>query len=207
MATTVPDFRPLRDRVFFEQEDVVLMAQSILGLFLVRRKGKKVWRMLITETEAYRGYDDRASHAANGRRTPRTEVFFKEGGHAYVYLCYGIHWLFNIITNKAGRPDAVLIRGGILWEEAKSEPLPLVGPGKLTKRLDIHGRHNGLDLTKSEEIWLEKIPDITLEFEATPRIGVAYAGPDALNPWRFVIPAHQARSVAEYVFQGSKLKV
>lgn len=200
----MPELTPIRDRAFFEQEDVVKMAQDILGLLLARRMGPKVVRLLITETEAYRGYDDRASHAANGRRTPRTEVFFKEGGHAYVYLCYGVHWLFNIITNKAGHPDAVLIRGGILLDESNGEHLPLCGPGKVTKAMKINGMYNGLDLTSSDEIWLEQGPELPLKFEATPRIGVAYAGPDALNPWRFFVSPRLALTCVQEAFYGLK---
>lgn len=203
----MPEFRRLCERSFFEEDDVVVMAQRMLGLYLVRRKDTQVWRLLITETEAYRGYDDRASHAANGRRTPRTEVFFKEGGHAYVYLCYGVHWLFNIITNKAGYPDAVLIRGGILLNDEKDGPVPLIGPGKLTKKLEITGVHNALDLTSSDEIWLEQGPDLNLPFEVTPRVGVAYAGPDALKPWRFVIPPQRVLPVLLEAFYGPKRQV
>lgn len=203
----MPEFRRLCERTFFEEDDVVVMAQRMLGLYLVRRTNTRVWRLLITETEAYRGYDDRASHAANGRRTPRTEVFFREGGHAYVYLCYGVHWLFNIITNKAGHPDAVLIRGGILLNGENGYPVPLTGPGKVTKTLEITGVHNALDLTSSDEIWLEQGPDLKLTFEATPRIGVAYAGPDALKPWRFVIPPQRALPVVQEAFYALKPQV
>ncbi|MCS6981254.1 MAG: DNA-3-methyladenine glycosylase [Flavobacteriales bacterium] len=176
-------FPIVSDRSFFERDDVVQVAQDLLGHVLARRHADSVMRLVITETEAYRGYGDKASHAANGRRTARTEVFFKAGGHAYVYLCYGMHWLFNIITNREGHPDAVLIRGGILLGES---PKVITGPGRITRTLFIDGQQNGVDLLQSNELWLERACVGQLTIQRTPRIGVAYAGEDALLPWRFV---------------------
>ncbi|MCX7650004.1 MAG: DNA-3-methyladenine glycosylase [Flavobacteriales bacterium] len=186
----MPEYSALRDRAFFEQSDVVALARNMVGLVLARKLGNRTLRVLITETEAYRGYDDKASHAANGKRTPRTEVFFRSGGHAYVYLCYGIHWLFNIITNKEGHPDAVLIRGGLLLEENFK---PLIGPARLTRALEISGHHNALDLVTSQEIWLEKSRPLPLKIISTPRIGVGYAGEHALRPWRFLADLKETR--------------
>lgn len=186
----MPEYSALRDRAFFEQSDVVALARNMVGLVLARKLGNRTLRVFITETEAYRGYDDKASHAANGKRTPRTEVFFRSGGHAYVYLCYGIHWLFNIITNKEGHPDAVLIRGGLLLEENFK---PLIGPARLTRALEISGHHNALDLVTSQEIWLEESHPLPLKIISTPRIGVGYAGEHALRPWRFLADLKETR--------------
>jgi DNA-3-methyladenine glycosylase len=151
---------------------------------------------MIVETEAYAGPEDRASHAYNSRRTSRTEIMFHEGGVAYVYLCYGIHHLFNIVTNVEGIPHAILIRAiepsdGIdqmLLRRNMKEVSPKLsgGPGTLTQALGIKTTQTQTDLT-GEQIWLEDRGFLVPEDEiiAGPRVGVSYAGEDAENPWRF----------------------
>ncbi len=153
---------------------------------------------MIIETEAYRGPEDKASHAYGNRRTNRTEVMYKAGGICYVYLCYGIHALFNIITNTHDIPHAVLIRAlhpvdGIPWmlkrrKKSKLDAKLTSGPGTLTQALGITLAHNGLSL-HGPQIWIEdrgfKIDPKNIH--ASPRIGIDYAGEHALLPWRFTL--------------------
>ncbi len=181
-----------------------MIARSLLGKGLFTRIGEAVGGSrsggrltggIIVETEAYSGARDRASHAFGNRRTRRTEVMFREGGTSYVYLCYGIHCLFNIVTNVEGVPDAVLIRAieptrGInamlkRRGKAKLDRTLAAGPGSLCQALNIGLRHSGARVT-GPAIWLEHAPDVAdSAVEAGPRVGVAYAGSDALKPWRF----------------------
>jgi DNA-3-methyladenine glycosylase len=183
---------------FFHYADVVTLARELIGKSLVTEMEGIRTSGIIVETEAYRGADDRACHAFNYRRTARTETMFKAGGHAYVYLCYGIHPLFNIVTNAEGEPDAVLIRAvqptdGIEWmrerrPRVKDQKLGS-GPGCVTKALGIDRAQNGKLLIPSEGIWLEENTLAPIEFsvEARTRIGVDYAGEDAKRLWRFVM--------------------
>lgn len=150
---------------------------------------------MIVETEAYGGIVDRASHAYGNRRTRRTEIMFQAGGVAYVYLCYGLHCLFNIVTNNKGFPDAVLIRAlepvaGIDYmlkrrRKGKVDRSLTGGPGALTQALGIGLRHTGVRLD-GQTIWLQDGAAFSLpEILAGPRIGIQYAGADAKRPWRF----------------------
>lgn len=192
-------------RRFYTRSDVVLLAGDLLGKCLVSSQDGIITSGIITETEAYAGETDKASHAWNGRRTSRTEIMYRNGGTAYIYLCYGVHSLFNVVTNKAGIPHAVLIRGikpvdGIntILKRLGAEGLPawsISGPGKVTRALGIHYSQTGTDLTRKPAvkgpggIWIED-RDFSLSglrVEATPRIGVDYAGKDALLPYRFVL--------------------
>jgi DNA-3-methyladenine glycosylase len=151
---------------------------------------------MIVETEAYGGSKDKASHAFGNRRTERTEIMFAPGGVSYVYLCYGLHHLFNIITGPAGSPEAVLVRavqitGGHDLVRRRRPGVPekqwASGPGRVCAALAIGMDHNRADLG-GEQIWIEdrgvKAP--AREIKRTPRIGVDYAGEWALKPWRFV---------------------
>ena len=173
------------------------MARDLLGKKLVTNINGRLTTGMITETEAYRGMNDKACHANNNRRTPRTEIFYAEGGVAYVYLCYGIHHLFNIITNQTDKADAVLIRAvepleGISlmmkrrnFSEAKFNLT--AGPGAMSQAMGISTKHYGVDL-QSNVIWLEEHETISAKkIIAGPRVGVGYAGEDALLPWRFSI--------------------
>ena len=183
-------------REFYVRPSVVQIAKDLLGKYLLTRLEDTVTGGMIVETEAYAGPEDRASHAYNSRRTSRTEIMFHEGGVAYVYLCYGIHHLFNIVTNVEGNPHAVLIRAieptdGVelmLHRRNMKEVSPKLsgGPGTLTQALGIKTTHTQTDLT-GEQIWLEDRGFLVPEDEiiAGPRVGVSYAGEDAENPWRF----------------------
>jgi DNA-3-methyladenine glycosylase len=178
---------------FYLNNDVCDIAFKLLGKQLSVRHDDVVISGIITETEAYAGIIDRASHAYNNRRTKRTETMYCEGGVAYVYLCYGIHSLFNVVTNKKDIPDAVLIRSVFPINEITSEEFESafqrgIGPGKASKSLGITLNHNGLLLT-GEEIF---ISDIGLKVHTEgirkdQRIGIEYAGEDALLPYRFYI--------------------
>ncbi len=182
---------------FYRRDDVVTIARELLGMYLFTHiDGEGVTGGMITETEAYAGITDRASHAWNGRRTERTEVMYRTGGCAYVYLCYGIHSLFNIVTNQEGVPHAVLIRGiipsvglEIMQQRAGKTLHPLKsgsGPGRVTSLLGINYHMTGSDLAGGL-IWLEDRGVVPRhgEISASPRVGVDYAGPDALLPYRF----------------------
>jgi DNA-3-methyladenine glycosylase len=156
----------------------------------------KITAGIITETEAYNGVDDRACHAFGGRRTARTEIMFGDGGHAYVYLCYGIHHLFNIVTSVRNDPKAVLIRAikpveGIpaILKRRNAKDLSAnlcVGPGKVSQALGIETSLTGISLT-SNKIFLrdDGIKIAKSKIIAGPRIGVDYAGEDAKLPYRF----------------------
>lgn len=156
----------------------VALARGLVGKLLARRQADgTVTRHRITEVEAYDGERDRASHAAKGR-TKRTEVMYRPGGIWYVYLCYGMHEMLNLVTGPADYPAAVLIRG----IESIS------GPGRLTKRLQIGRELNGTAATRGSGLWIEddgfKVPRGALRVSA--RIGVDYAGPVwSRKPWRF----------------------
>jgi DNA-3-methyladenine glycosylase len=183
---------------FYRQGDVVEVARSLLGKVIFTNAGGLVTGGIITETEAYAGVTDRASHAYHNRRTNRTEIMYAPGGAAYVYLCYGIHHLFNFVTGEAGIPHAVLLRGidpvaGCRIMEQRSGKKASSktftdGPGKATRALGLTVMDNGVDLT-GNRIWVEDHGMVlnTSDILTTSRIGVAYAGEDAALPYRFVL--------------------
>ncbi|MBI2812247.1 MAG: DNA-3-methyladenine glycosylase [Candidatus Melainabacteria bacterium] len=177
---------------FYQRDDVVLIARELIGKKLFSTIGGELTGGTIIETEAYRGPDDRACHAYNNRRTPRTEVMFHNGGIAYVYLCYGMHNLLNVVTSCQGNPHAVLIRAltpthgsQTMLRRRKRTPLTN-GPGALCQALGITREHNTLPFDKSP-LWIENGDPLPPKILATPRIGVEYAKEDALRPWRFVL--------------------
>ncbi|MCF8230469.1 MAG: DNA-3-methyladenine glycosylase [Bacteroidales bacterium] len=186
------------ERSFYLNPDVVAVARSLLGKYLYTNFEGKFCGGMITETEAYRGVTDRASHAYGNRRTPRTEVMYQEGGLAYVYLCYGIHSLFNVVTNGKDSPHAVLVRGMVpefgldhMTERLNKKSITAKntnGPGKLTKALGIHFSHTGLNL-RGDRIWIEDRGILIEDDKITTgsRIGVDYAKEDASLPYRFVL--------------------
>lgn len=192
---------------FFLRSDVLQIGRELLGRMLVTRIGRApLTAGIIVETEAYAGASDRASHAYGNRRTRRTEVMFHRGGIAYVYLCYGLHSLFNIITNREGIPDAVLIRAihpvqGIETmlrrrRKPRADDTLTCGPGALSQALGIGLAHNGLSLQGST-IWLEAGVRVRPgQIACGPRIGVDYAGADARRPWRFWIRDGVAAGIA-----------
>ncbi len=184
---------------FFARADVAQISRQLLGkLLCTRLGGAQLSAGLIVETEAYSGQSDRASHAFGNRRTQRTAVMFGRPGRAYVYLCYGMHALFNIVTNRSGIPDAVLIRAlqpvrGIELmlrrrRRARLDYKLAAGPGLLTQALGIGLQHNGLSIL-GQNIWLEQGIE-PAQIACGPRVGVAFAGPDAARPWRFWIAAN-----------------
>ncbi|MDR0754405.1 MAG: DNA-3-methyladenine glycosylase [Prevotellaceae bacterium] len=185
------------DLSFYTREDVVQISRELLGKTLCANINGNFTEAIIVETEAYAGINDKASHAYGGRRTKRTEIMFYEGGHAYIYLCYGMYSLFNVVTNIENIPHAVLIRGAValngiktMLERTDRKKLTddlLTGPGKLSKAMGLHFSLTGISLL-GNTVWLED-KDIIVSSEniiATPRIGVDYAAEDALLPYRFV---------------------
>lgn len=192
-------------RNYFIENDTLWLARDLLGKYLFSNTiSNGLCGGIITETEAYLGSIDKASHAWNNRRTPRTETMFQSGGIAYIYLCYGIHHLFNIVTNHHGIPHAILIRALklthppqlLLAKGSKTLPLHFNGPGKLTKALGITTHYNATPLD-GDRIWLEDrqliIPP--QQVLSGPRIGVEYAGEDALLPWRFWVKEEYVASL------------
>ena len=155
----------------------VTVAKALIGAWLCRRlENGTVMRRRITETEAYCGEEDTACHAHKGR-TARTDVMYSVGGRAYVYLCYGMHEMLNVVTGPEGRPEAVLVRG---VEGAE-------GPGRLTKLLRIDRLLNREDLVASDRLWLES-DGSPVTFAAASRIGIGYASKrDQKRKWRFTL--------------------
>lgn len=186
------------DLSFYNRPNVVKIAKELLGTIIVTTFGGLHTSGRIVETEAYEGIIDRASHAWNGRRTNRTEIMFGAPGAAYVYLCYGIHQLFNIVTNEQGIPHAILVRAvepltGIEHMLArtgkkKADHTLSRGPGNVAKALGIFTRHTGMSL-QSDELYIAD-DGFTLKKDqviATPRIGVDYAGDHAAWLYRFIV--------------------
>lgn len=182
---------------FYERSNVVKIARELLGKALYTRVEGVTSGGIIVETEAY-SWKERGCHAFGGKMTPRNEVMFRAGGHAYVYLCYGIHNLFNVVINGEGLADGVLIRAieplqGIdAMKERRGkvkDPFQLTsGPGKLTKALGIDRSFNGKFLLNSE-VWIEDVGEKlgSKHIVVSKRIGIDYAGKDAKLPWRFVV--------------------
>ncbi|MDH4358389.1 MAG: DNA-3-methyladenine glycosylase [Candidatus Berkelbacteria bacterium] len=170
-------------RAFFERFTLDV-ARELLGKVIVRKIGKKLIRARIVETEAYCGEEDQACHARIGR-TKRNEVMYGPAGHAYIYLCYGIHELLNIVTQEKGCPEAVLIRK---VEPLTRSNLKSYGPGNLTRYLQITRALNSEDLTKSKVFWIEDDGFIVekSQIKSAERIGVSYAGKWAKKKWRFL---------------------
>ena len=172
----------LQDLEFFRR-DVLCVAPELVGRILVRRlPDGTLLRARITETEAYRGEQDTACHASRGR-TQRTEVLYHDGGTIYVYLCYGMHWMLNIVTGHADEPQAVLIRA--CADGAN-------GPGKLTKRLQIDKTFNDRVILTCPELWLEDDGQ-RFALETDTRVGIGYAAPeDQARLWRWKCGAQEA---------------
>lgn len=187
-------------RSFFLNSDVVQVSKALLGKYLLSYIDGSLCSGKIVETEAYRAPDDKACHAYNNRRTERTKVMFERGGLAYVYLCYGIHHLFNVVTAKQEEAQAVLIRAiepvdnieKMLERRAfkQLKPQLTAGPGVMSKALGITTQHTGVDLLHPDSpIWIEDRGTTINENDiiASPRVGVAYAEECAHWDWRFRI--------------------
>ena len=183
---------------FYRRDDVRVIAKELLGKLLVTRFDGIETSGRIVETEAYYGPIDRASHAYGNRRTKRTEIMYAEGGVAYVYLCYGIHHLFNIVTHDKDIPHAILVRAlepvkgvemmQVRTERKKADFSLTKGPGNVSKALGIQTIHSGYSLLSKEIFMAEDACQFDKKLITTsPRIGVDYAGEDALLPYRFFI--------------------
>ncbi|MCL4103796.1 UNVERIFIED_CONTAM: hypothetical protein GTU68_029113 [Idotea baltica] len=193
---------------FYRRSDTLAIARELLGKHLVTSFEGVLTSGRIVETEAYLGTQDRACHAWNGSRTSRTETMYSIGGCAYVYICYGIHHLFNIVTHTEGEPHAILIRGiepneGIpimLERRAKTvlKPNLTAGPGSLARALGIQTQHSGIDL-QGEQIWIEdRNTNVSSgQILASSRVGVGYAGDDAFLPYRFRVTGSKWTSPAK----------
>jgi len=168
--------KPLQQSFF--KRSTPKVAEELLGKFLVRKYRGKECAYMITETEAYDGFEDKASHAHCGK-TPRNKVMFGEAGHIYVYLTYGMHFMFNIITDEEEYPAAVLIRGVV----------EVSGPGRLTKALHITKALNTKLLGKDTGLWIEDRGVVVSkrQIERTPRIGINRAGDWKEKLYRFVL--------------------
>lgn len=189
---------------FYLRDDVVQIARDLIGKVLVTEWEGVRTSGRIVETEAYAGALDRASHAYRGK-TPRTAVMFEEGGTAYVYLCYGLHQMFNIVTNKYGTAHAILIRAleplegtDVMLQRTGKKAVDATltrGPGNVGKALGFHTSQCGLSL-QSEELYIldDGFRVDEKDIGTSPRVGVDYAGDDALLPYRFYIKGHPAVS-------------
>lgn len=186
----------LLPEAFYYRNDVTRIARELIGKALYTRLDGEITAGLIVETEAY-SWKERGCHAYDSRMTQRNAVMFDEGGHAYVYLCYGMYNLFNVVTNRKGKAEAVLIRAlepmegvNIMQKRAGVQHPKRItsGPGKLTRALGIDRTHNGVPL-RSRQVWLADVGYKVgkKEIVASPRIGIDYAGEDAQLPWRFIL--------------------
>jgi DNA-3-methyladenine glycosylase len=183
---------------YYHNNDVVALSKDLIGKYLFTRIDGVVTGGYIVETEAYNGAVDKASHAYGNKKTNRTEVMFRQGGIIYVYLCYGIHEMLNIVTSDDGHAQAILIRAinptdGIdvmLYRRnmLTVKPNITMGPGSVAKALGISRNINAFSL-QSDTIWIEDrgltFPDESIA--AVPRVGVSYAAEDALLPYRFYV--------------------
>jgi DNA-3-methyladenine glycosylase len=191
---------------FYRQPNVLLVAKDLLGKLLCTNIDGHITTGRIVETEAYNGIIDRAAHSYNGRRTARTEVMYQPGGVAYVYLCYGIHQMFNIVTGEKDNPQAVLIRAvapvtglDVMLRRRGKKVLDKTltrGPGSVGQALGITTAHTGMSLL-SDTIWIadDGYQFTKKEIASSPRIGVAYAAADALLPYRFYVKGNLFVSV------------
>jgi len=198
---------PVRKKLpaaYYSSEDVNFIARDLLGKFLVSKINGQVTSGMIVETEAYRGPDDRASHSYNNRRTPRTEVMYKAGGVAYIYICYGMHHLTNVVTGPEEFAHAVLIRAlqpvdgiEIMAERRKmktSDVRLTKGPGALSVALGLTNELSGISLHSSATLlWIED-RGVKMDAEevcAGKRIGVESAGEAAHWPWRYFVKGNR----------------
>lgn len=180
---------------FYTRKDVTQIARQLLGKKLVTNLAGKRSGGIIVETEAY-SFRERGCHAFGNKMTNRNKTMFETGGVGYVYLCYGIHQMFNVVTNKQGAADAVLVRAlepveGEAWMLTRMKTTSMKritsGPGKLTKALGIDRTFDGKDLS-SAQLWIEQgVKVVKNQIIACARIGIDYAGDDARLPWRFSI--------------------
>lgn len=182
-------------RDFFNRPTLEVLPE-LLGKYLVRKKGLKRTAGFVTEAEAYIGFEDKACHAAKGK-TERTKVMFEAAGTWYVYLCYGVHWMLNIVTEKEGFPAAILIRG--VQGDAHFN-----GPGKLTKSFEIDKKLNGKRACPEDGLWFEdrNVPVSSLDIHQGKRIGIGYAGKWQNKLWRYYLD-HETIARIHAAFQSA----
>jgi DNA-3-methyladenine glycosylase len=184
---------------YYQQKCVVAIAKDLIGKKIVSNINGQLTSWIITETDAYRGHDDKACHAYLGRFTERTKIMYQPGGVVYVYLCYGIHHLFNIITNTKNNADAVLIRAAAPIDgveemlkrrnKTRLDKTLTTGPGNFSRAFGIDKSHYGISLVEND-IWIENFEEFRFresEITTTTRIGIDYAQEDRLLPWRFYL--------------------
>lgn len=182
----------------FYLQPTLRVARALLGKILVHYRQGSLTAGRVVEVEAYCGPEDRASHTAGGRRTPRNEVMWGPGGHLYVYFIYGMHNCCNVVTRSVGHPEAVLLRAlepvaGIAQMQRRRggahRPIPTLarGPGNLCKAMGLNRRFDGANLADGPIVILDAPPIASGCIFASPRIGVHYAGPDAVRLWRFFV--------------------
>ena len=198
------------DKSFYTRTDVVQLSRELLGKHLVTHINGHLTSGKIVETEAYRAPDDKACHAWMNRRTKRTEIMFAEGGKAYVYLCYGIHHMFNVVTAGKDMAHAILVRAlepidnkEKMLERRNMQKIErrlTGGPGILSQALGIKTMHTGIDLTNNKSpIWIEDRGDTisTENIIASPRVGIDYAEECIDWPWRFRVKKSKWTSPAK----------
>lgn len=201
------------DRAFYERT-VITVAPALLGKVLKRRTPEGILSGIIVETEAYSGLCDAACHAYPFKHTPRTEILFGAGGYAYVYKIYGLYHCFNVVVNRPGQPEGVLIRAlepleGIAGMHqnrtaGRAEPPPgktaaprylCGGPGRLCQALALDRQDTGTDLCGTD-LWIEPYKTIAPEdITVTPRINIDYAGAARYYPWRYLVKGNPYVSV------------
>lgn len=189
--------------IFFDRDDVVQIARDLLGKLVITEIGGEMTGGRIVETEAYIGITDKASHSFGGRRTPKNEHMYSAAATSYIYICYGMHQMLNIVTNKKGIPDAILIRAiqpeiGIDVMERRTGKEPgdhtlTKGPGNVGKALGLTKINSGISLIKGEiRIYKDDESEVRLaSIGISKRIGVESAGADGLLPYRFYIKGNK----------------
>ena len=194
------------NKAYYQNPDILFLAKDLLGKTLhTQFQGQHTFGKIV-ETEAYKAPEDRGSHAFQNKRTNRTEIMFSEGGLAYVYLCYGIHSMVNVVSGPKESAHAILIRAiepmhniNLMKQRVvtnKKDILLASGPGNVCKAMGIMTKHNGLKLYDKSNIWIEDHHEQISEKDIimSPRVGIAYANEWAHKPWRFYIKNHLAVS-------------
>lgn len=201
---------------YFQNPDILFLGQDLLGKVLCTDFDEQLCKAKIIETEIYKAPEDRGSHAFNNLRTNRTEIMYGEGGTAYIYLCYGIHSMVNIVSGPKDHAHAILIRAveplnnfSTLKERVQTKKKDILlgsGPGNVCKAMGIHTKHGGEKLYTRGNIWIEEATEKIMQKEIVkgPRVGIAYAKEWAHKPWRFYLKNHPSVSkprIATYDFQ------
>jgi len=197
MIKTTKGMKKILTSKFFKDKNTAALAMNLLGKFLVRKMGKKTISALITETEAYDGFKDKASHAHRGK-TARNFPMFESAGRWYVYFTYGMHWMLNIVTGPKDYPAAILIRSVYIpthhrktgYKKTKPAGFFINGPAKLTKFLKIDKKLNNKPASRRSDLWIEDrgVKILAGQIKKGPRIGVAYAGQIwSKKPYRFYL--------------------